>query len=90
MKLTDSWRLLGNYTFLQVQAHRDPTIKNPTSERALEGASPQNQVYLQSSWDLTKTVEFDLIGRYVDQLTSFPTIGRSLHGPGIVIPKRSC
>jgi iron complex outermembrane recepter protein len=71
-KLTETWRLQGNYTFLQMQLHRDPGIdasfENP------EGQSPQNQVYVQSSWDLTKEVEFDLMGRYVDSLTSFPSL----------------
>ena len=46
---------------------------NPTTERAIEGQSPQNQVYLQSSWDLTKEWEFDLMGRYVDSLSNFPS-----------------
>ena len=71
-KVTDSWRLMGNYSFLQMLVHSDPGV-NPSSERAIEGQSPQHQVYLQSSWDLSQTVEFDLIGRYVDQLSNFPS-----------------
>ena len=52
--------------------HSDPGVSS-SKEHALEGNSPQNQVYLQSSWDLSKTVEFDLIGRYVEQLSGFPS-----------------
>ena len=70
--LTETWRLRGNYSFLQMLVHSDPGI-NPGRERSIEGASPQNQVYLQSSWDLGKTVEFDLIGRYVERLSGFPS-----------------
>jgi iron complex outermembrane receptor protein len=33
-----------------------------------EGIAPRNQVYLQSSHDLGRGVELDLIGRYVDNL----------------------
>jgi iron complex outermembrane receptor protein len=34
----------------------------------VQGSSPQNQVYLRSSWDFQPDWEFDLIGRYVDSL----------------------
>ena len=70
-KLSDTWRLRGAYSFLRMQLHRDPGIA--ASAEGPEGQSPRNQVYLQSSWDLTKTVEFDLIGRYVDSLSKFPS-----------------
>ena len=73
LKLTETWRLQGNYTFLQMLLHRDVSGISVGQERGPEGQSPQNQVYLQSSWDLTKTVEFDLIGRYVDHLSNFPS-----------------
>ena len=71
-KLSDTWRLQGHYSFLQMLVHSDPGI-GKSGERALEGNSPQNQVYLQSSWDLSKTVEFDLMGRFVEQLSGFPS-----------------
>ena len=34
------------------------------------GTSPQNQVFLMSSWDLGKNVEFDMMTRYVHSLTA--------------------
>ena len=71
-KVTDTWRLQGNYSFLQMLVHSDSAATSGRA-RSIEGASPQHQVYLQSSWDLTETVEFDLMARYVDQLENFPS-----------------
>lgn len=68
-KLTDWWQLYGQYTFLQMQLHRGPGIA--ASQEAPEGQSPANQVYLSSAWNLNSDWEFDLIGRYVDQLSGF-------------------
>ncbi len=59
----ESWRLHAAYTFLKMQLH------GPAG--AAEGQSPQNQLYLRSSWNLPRNVELDLIGRFVDQLTGF-------------------
>ena len=69
--VSEDWRLQGNYSFLQMQVHRDAGLR--ASAEFGEGQSPQNQVYLQSSWDLTEELEFDLMGRYVEQLTRFPS-----------------
>jgi iron complex outermembrane recepter protein len=71
-RLSETWRLQGHYSWLQMLVHSDPGIPHGV-EQSIEGSSPQNQVYLQSSWDLTKTVEFDLMGRYVEQLWGFPS-----------------
>ena len=61
-KITDKWRLQGQYTFLQMNLH--PSL-------SVERQSPQNQFYLRSSWDLPGNVQFDIIGRYVDNLAGF-------------------
>ena len=74
-KLSESWRLQGSYSFLQMQLHADaslPASSKVGAERP-EGQSPQHQVFLQSSWNLTETVEFDLLARYVDSLSRFPS-----------------
>ncbi|MHB1036924.1 MAG: TonB-dependent receptor plug domain-containing protein [Pirellulales bacterium] len=60
--VTDWWRLSGAYTFLRMQIHTDPVLEEE------QGMSPRNQVYLRSSWDLSRDVEFDLMTRYVDNL----------------------
>ncbi len=62
-EVSDRWRVHGAYTFLRLHLHGDPFL-----DPATEGASPQHQVYLRSSWDLGRHVEFDLMARYVDDL----------------------
>jgi len=56
--ISDYWRLYAQYTLLQIQLY-DP-------EQFYGVTDPHDQVYLRSSWNLSKDVEFDLIGRYVD------------------------
>ena len=70
---TDGWRLQGAYTVLEMQLHRDSGI--PASQEAPEGQSPQQQVTLESSWNLPGNVELDLIGRFVDRLSGFNPSG---------------
>ena len=56
-ELSSSWRVTpylqisGTYTFLR--STEDSTV-------------PHNRIYLQSSWELTESAEFDTILRYVD------------------------
>ncbi len=64
-QISEWWRLYGAYSFLRM------TLHNGGSSEAVEGQSPRNQVHLQSSWNLGRSVEFDLFGRYVDQLSGF-------------------
>lgn len=65
----ESWRLHGSYTLLKLQLHRRAGLA--ASAEAAEGQSPQQQVYLQSSWNLPRNIEFDLTGRFVDKLSGF-------------------
>ncbi len=62
MDVTEYWRLMGWYSFLQIQSH------NSANEAREEGRSPHNQAYLMSSWDLRHNLEFDMMVRYVDNL----------------------
>ncbi len=69
----DSWRVHAAYTLLKLHLHRGPGVA--AGAEAIEGQSPQQQVYLQSTWNLSRTWEFDLTGRYVDGLPGFsPTV----------------
>jgi iron complex outermembrane receptor protein len=72
-RLTRWWRLYGAYTFLKMNLHG--AQKLPASSRAslerIEGQSPENQFYIRSSFDLPHNVEFDLTGRYSDNLPGF-------------------
>jgi iron complex outermembrane receptor protein len=61
--VSERWRLYTEYTLLRMFAHGDLTSGDA-------GDSPSHQVYLHSSWNLRKDVDFDLMARYVDCLTS--------------------
>jgi iron complex outermembrane recepter protein len=61
------WKLRGAYSLLIMEIGPVFHSNAPTS---LEGDSPRNQYNLQSSWDLGKNWELDMIGRYVDSLAS--------------------
>lgn len=67
-------RLFGTYTFLEMKLHADRSLPPATSSsaEATEGHSPEHQVYLQSSFDVSRSVQLDLMGRYVSRLTGFP------------------
>ena len=63
----DWWRLSAAYTFLNLEIHRRRS-SNDVAAEADEGKSPHHQVMLRSSLDLPGHVQFDLTGRYVDEL----------------------
>jgi len=67
------WQLYGAYTFLHMALKREQDIS--FTAEAAEHQSPQHQFYLKSSWDLSRNVEFDLIGRYVSRLSGFNLSG---------------
>ena len=58
-QIQDDWTLRGAYSFLRIvdSSNRD-------------GESPRNQLFAHSSWNLHRDVEFDLIGRYADNLAA--------------------
>ncbi|MBI3468652.1 MAG: TonB-dependent receptor [Planctomycetes bacterium] len=62
--VTESWRLRGAYSYLQLQIHGADRL----SAERIEGSSPHNRLHLWSSWDLGGNVQFDAIGRYVDNV----------------------
>lgn len=72
-KITDWWRLTGSYSYVKMNLHADPSLaaSSAASFERIEGQSPQNQVYLRSSFDLPRHVQFDLTGRYSDALKGF-------------------
>ena len=62
----EQWRLFASYSVFEAQAQSSET----GNTAFIEGNSPHNMVYLRSSWDLGKDLQFDLIGRYVDRLSA--------------------
>lgn len=67
-QVANRWKLQGYYALLEMQIHSDPGTT--TGGGGMAGTSPQNQVFLMSSWDLGSNVEFDMMARYVDALTA--------------------
>lgn len=68
--VTDSWKIIAGYTFLQMQLHLDQASTNIGRDVKMEGKSPQNQGYFQSYLDLPYDLEFDTSLNYVDHLSS--------------------
>jgi iron complex outermembrane receptor protein len=65
-KVRANWNLRSSYTllymYLRSESGRDAEIE--------QGSSPNNQLSVQSSWDLGKNWELDVGGRYVDSLVA--------------------
>ena len=61
-QVNDKWSLQGNYTF--VKLNFDGSVLGSAND------APLNQFYLQSSHQLSKQVELDLIWRYIDSLSA--------------------
>jgi iron complex outermembrane recepter protein len=68
-KVVSKWRLVGSYSFLQMDIHKNADSQDPTPDLP-NGSSPRHQWYLRSSVDLPKHFEQDTTLRFVDQLPS--------------------
>lgn len=64
------WRLQGSYSHLETQLHNAVGGNDTASVLRDEGRNPKHQATVQSSWDLTRAVNFDAVLRYVDRLDS--------------------
>jgi iron complex outermembrane receptor protein len=67
-RFSESWQLFASYSVFEAQAQTSEIWNFAVP--AITGGTPHNQVYLRSSWDLANNVQLDLIGRYVDRVTS--------------------
>ena len=68
-KVLPKWRLLGSYSYLQMDIAKNKNSLDPTADNP-DGQSPKHQFFVQSSIDLPKHFEQDLSLRYVDSLPS--------------------
>jgi iron complex outermembrane recepter protein len=66
-KILPRWKLMGSYSFLRMNIHKNATSLDPTPDLP-NGLSPRHQYYFRSSLDLPKHLEQDLMLRYVDKL----------------------
>jgi iron complex outermembrane receptor protein len=62
------WQLKGSYSFMHLTARNQPTSDDASTVRQLEGDSPQHNVTIQSSWDISKSFQADIDFRYVSSL----------------------
>lgn len=65
-EVSDVWRWFVSYSLLEVNAQGP----DPENVSLIEGGSPHNMVYLRSSRDLGRNVQWDVMGRYVDSLAA--------------------
>jgi iron complex outermembrane receptor protein len=68
-RVVPKWRLLGSYSFLEMNIQKNKDSLDPTPDNP-NGGSPRHQWYLRSSLDLPKHFEQDVTLRYVDRLPS--------------------
>ena len=68
-KVVPKWRLVGSYSYLQMDIHKNIDSQDPTPDNP-NGSSPRHQWYLRSSVDLPKHFEQDTTLRFVDHLPS--------------------
>jgi iron complex outermembrane recepter protein len=66
-RVLPKWRLIGSYSFLQMNIRKNADSLDPTPDNP-DGSSPSNQFYVRSSLDLPKKWEFDSTLRFVDSL----------------------
>jgi iron complex outermembrane recepter protein len=68
-RVAKKWRVVGSYSYLQMDIHKDANSLDPTPDLP-NGSSPRHQWYLRSSLDLTKHLDQDTTLRFVDKLPS--------------------
>lgn len=69
-KVLPIWKLYANYSYLQMNIHKNADSLDPTSDLP-NGINPKNQGYFQSSLDLPRHIEQHFSVRYVDKLPGY-------------------
>ena len=62
------WRLRASYSFLNLHLRTVPGTLEVGTANSLEGSSPKSEVTAQSDFDLSKTLQFDLLYRFISAL----------------------
>ncbi|MGZ5008277.1 MAG: TonB-dependent receptor plug domain-containing protein [Methylobacter sp.] len=73
-KVTDRWRLMPGYTWLNIDARAKSNNYNNALALKNEGSSPQNQYSIRSQLSLPHNIEFDASVYYMDNLRSTTTV----------------
>jgi iron complex outermembrane receptor protein len=62
------WRLRASYSFLNMRLRALPGAPEVGTAPTLETSSPKSEVSAQSDFDLSKTLQFDLLYRFISAL----------------------
>lgn len=62
------WRLRAWYSFLELHVEKAPGSQDIGSAPGVQGSSPQNEVLLQTGFDLPKSITADFYVRYISKL----------------------
>jgi iron complex outermembrane receptor protein len=65
---TSFWRLRGYYSYLHMNIWKAPNSLDVGSGPGIVGSSPQHQVFIDSGFDLSKSLTLDLLYWYVSEL----------------------
>lgn len=65
---TDFFRLRGSYSYLHMNVYRSPHSGDVGTAPGIIGSSPQHEATVQSSLDLPRSLQLDLMLRYVSAL----------------------
>jgi iron complex outermembrane receptor protein len=68
VRIHDFWRLRGSYSYLHMNIDKTPGSLDIGSAPGVVGSSPNHQVSIVSSFDMTKRLSLDLTYRYVSDL----------------------
>ena len=66
-QIHDDWQLFGSYSLFEINAVGGGPDQFFVDQ--YNGSTAHNNIYLMSSWDLSDTWRFDLIGRYMDSVS---------------------
>lgn len=73
------WRLRGTYSYLHLDVYKSAHSRDVEDPATVSGASPQQQVSIQSAFDLSRNLQLDLAYRYVSAL---PGLGTPAYSTG--------
>jgi iron complex outermembrane receptor protein len=74
-RVTDRWRLAGEYTYTQIQLHAESDFSGLFDPAAQEGQTPHHQFHIRSYYDLPCNLEFDTGLYAVSNLPDFGVDG---------------
>jgi iron complex outermembrane receptor protein len=74
---TDRWRLRGSYSYLNMDLSKAAGTAPGNTPQSVEGSSPRHEATAESSFDISKKLQVDLIYRYVSALPALSVPGYS-------------